>query len=131
MLSRLLVGMLITRLFVGGCTDNVNYACAVIVGVAQADCSPVPGVVLTLTDGDYSEEMVPSYPGPEPITFGGAIGRPSVYILTIEAEGFETKTIPIALHVDCDGICAVQTGHTTDGYCGEPSIWTVFLAPTE
>jgi hypothetical protein len=131
MLSRVYVSAIVVLSFVVGCTDNSPFICALVVNVAQDDCAPVPGVVLTLRDGDYSEEMTCPDPELEPLTFIGAVDRPSAYTLTIEAEGFVTKTVAMAICVDSDGQCYQLSGDIFDSSCDVWGVRTITLAPDE
>lgn len=74
----------------GGTMCTAMYAYGVSVTVINSQTgAPVDGVVLTLTDGAYTETMQ-AFPS------GGYVGageRPGTYTLTVRADGFADKTM--------------------------------------
>ena len=69
------------------CTEVFIYG--LTVDVSDADGAAVQGATLTLTEGSYTETLEEISPG----TFIGAGERGGLYTLTVEAEGFESRTI--------------------------------------
>ena len=70
------------------CTEVYVYGVNATVTNAQTGAA-IGNATLTLKDGDYTEVMQAFPSG----GYAGAGERPGTYTLTVEANGFETKTI--------------------------------------
>jgi hypothetical protein len=69
------------------CTEVFVYG--LTVDVSDASSAAVQGATLTLTEGNYTATLEEISPG----TFIGAGERGGLYNLTVEAAGFESRTI--------------------------------------
>lgn len=81
---------LLDDLFDGPCTLIFVYGVNVNLTSAVTG-EPIEGAALTLTEGNYSEIMQP-FPTGDGI-YAGAGKRAGTYTLTIEAVGYESKTV--------------------------------------
>ena len=70
------------------CTEEFVYGVNVAV-TDSATGAPIEGATLTLTDGDHSETMEELQAG----SYAGAGERAGTYVLTIDAEGFDSMRI--------------------------------------
>ncbi len=100
------------------CTQQFVYGVNVTV-TDSATHQPIEGATLTLTDGDHSEVMDELSGG----SYAGAGERAGTYVLTIDAEGFDSMLIenivveadlchvvPVALDLTLTAVSAPLSG---------------------
>ncbi|MHC4443678.1 MAG: carboxypeptidase-like regulatory domain-containing protein [Planctomycetota bacterium] len=77
---------------------------------------PIEGATLTLTEGDYTEQMVSTGNG----QYAGSYNSPGTYTLTVQANGYQDLTQ--------DNIAASQS--TTTCF-PEPAQYNIAMTPTQ
>lgn len=78
------------------CTEVFVFGLSIQVRDANTGAIIVQNITVTAVDGDYTEELAFNFD-----TFVGAGERAGTYILTVEAEGYQTLvTDPIAVGAD-------------------------------
>lgn len=81
---------------VTNCTEIFVFGLSIQVKDANTDAIILQGITVTAVDGDYTEELIFNFD-----RFIGAGERAGTYVLTVEAEGYQTLvTDPIVVDAD-------------------------------